>query len=300
MRIRSFFLSRRFHVPVFIVVLLLFGLVLISLRVKQRKGIAFFDAVLLEVASPAQGAATFLVKSVEGVFQRYIFLVHLEKENAWLKKKMAHLEEENHQMREMVLANERFRKLLEFRESMPGSPVAAEVIGRDPSSWFRSVTVNKGDRDGVQKGMAVVLPEGVVGQILKTAPHYATVLLITDYNSALDGIIQRTRAKAIVEGKEENRCELKYLLRTEEVAIGDVVVTSGLGGIFPKGLTVGEIRKVDKRNHGVFQYAELAPAVDLTKLEEVLIISAASLTPPPPEEKEKKPKKPSSGSSKKK
>ena len=143
----------------------------------------------------------------------------------------------------------------------------------------------------MQKGMAVISPEGVVGQILKTAPHYATVLLITDYNSAIDAIVQRTRAKAIVEGKEENRCQLKYLLRTEDVAVGDIVITSGLGGIFPKGLTVGEIRKVEKKGHGVFQYAELVPSVDLTKLEEVLILSALPSLPPQPEEKEKKAKK---------
>ena len=134
--------------------------------------------------------------------------------------------------------------------------------------------------------MAVISPEGVVGQILKTAPHHSIVLLLTDYNSAIDSIVQRTRAKAIVEGKGENRCQLKYLLRTEEVTVGDLVVTSGFGGYFPKGLMVGEIKKVDKRGHGVFQYAELVPSVDLTNLEEVLVITEASS--PAQEEKGKK------------
>ena len=175
-----------------------------------------------------------------------------------------------------------------------------EVIGRDPSSWFKSVTINKGERHGVKKGMAVTSPEGVVGQVLKTAPHYATVLLITDYNSAIDTLIQRTRAKAIVEGKEENRCQLKYLLRTEEVVVGDVVITSGLGGVFPKGLMVGEIMTVEKKGHGVFQHAELVPSVDLTKLEEVFIISLSAFLPPQQEEKETKAKKISGGSPKKK
>jgi rod shape-determining protein MreC len=125
--------------------------------------------------------------------------------------------------------------------------------------------------------MAVISPEGVIGQILKAAPHYATVLLFSDYNSAIDSIVQRTRAKAIIEGKGENRCQLKYLLRAEEVIVGDTIVTSGLGGNFPKGLMVGEIRKVDKKGHGIFQYAELVPSVDLTKLEEVLVITESSL-----------------------
>ena len=300
MRIRALSFFRRYHIPTFIIALLLFGLVLMSLRVKQRQGVAFFDALFMELASPVQEAATFVIKTIHGVFQQYVFLFHLEKENGLLKRRIAELQDENHQMKEMALANERLRKLLQFREKLSTSIIAAEVIGQDPTSWFKSVTINKGEGDGVQKGMPVISPEGVVGQILKTSPHYATVLLMTDYNSAIDAVIQRTRAKSIVEGKEENRCQLKYLLRTEEVVVGDVVVTSGLGGIFPKGLMVGEIRNMDKRSHGVFQYAELVPSVDLTKLEEVFIISASPSPPPQPEEKEKKVKKISGGSSKKK
>jgi rod shape-determining protein MreC len=260
-----------------------------SLRVKQRKGVDFFDALLMEFCAPFQKASTFAIKTVRGVFQGYLFLVHVQKENVMLKQRIAELQKENHQMKEMALANERLQKLLQFREKISTSVTAAEVIGQDPSSWFKSVTINKGDEDGVRKGMAVISPEGVIGQILKTAPRYSTVLLITDYNSAIDSVIQRTRAKAIVEGKGENRCQLKYLLRTAEVMIGDLVVTSGLGGNFPKGLMMGEVRKVDKKGHGVFQYAELVPSVDLTKLEEVLVITGSFL--PLQEEKEKKVKK---------
>jgi len=260
-----------------------------SLRVKQRKGVEFLDALVIEVCAPFQKASTFVIKAIHGAFQEYFFLVHLGRENATLKQRIAELQKENRQMREMAIANERLQRLLQFREKISPSVIGAEVIGQDPSSWFKSVTVNKGEKDGVRKGMAVISPEGVIGQILKTAPDYATVLLITDYNSAIDSIVQRTRAKAIVEGKGENLCQLKYLLRADEVIVGDTVVTSGLGGNFPKGLTVGEIKKVDKKGHGIFQYAELVPSVDLTKLEEVLIITETSS--PPPEEKGKKTKR---------
>jgi len=291
MRIRGFFLFRRYTLLIFIILLLLFALVLMSLRAKQRKGVEFFDALLMEVCSPFQKAATLVIKTVQGTFQQYVFLVNLEKENRMLKQKIAELQEENHRMKEMKLANERLRQLLHFREKNSPSMIGAEVIGQDPSSWFKSVTIDKGERDGVKKGMAVISPVGVIGQILKTAPHYATVLLITDYNSAIDSIVERTRAKAIVEGKGENRCQLKYLLRAEEVAVGDVVVTSGLGGNFPKGLMVGEIKKVDKKGHGVFQYAELVPSVDLTQLEEVFVIIEPLPSSQPQEEKVKKGKK---------
>ncbi len=291
MRIRDFFLFRRFSLPIFIILFLLFALVLMSLRAKQRKGVDFFDALVMEICSPFQKGATFVIKTVQGTFQQYVFLINLEEENRMLKQKIGELQEQNHRMKEMKLANERLRKLLQFREKNPSSMIGAEVIGQDPSSWFKSVTIDKGERDGVKKGMAVISPAGVIGQILKTASHYAIVLLLTDYNSAIDSIVQRTRAKAIVEGKGENRCQLKYLLRADEVAVGDVVVTSGLGGNFPKGLMIGEVKKVDKKGHGVFQYAELVPSVDLTQLEEVFVIMEPLLPSPPQEERGKKVKK---------
>ncbi len=291
MRIRGLFLFRRYSLFVFVLLLLLLALVLMSLRAKQNKGMEFFDALLMEICSPVQKASTFVIETVQGTFQRYVFLVNLERENRRLKQQIAELQEENQRNKEMKLAIERLKRLLKFTERNPPSMIGAEVTGQDPSSWFKSVTIDKGERDGVKKGMAVVSPEGVIGQILKTAPHYATVLLITDYNSAIDSIVQRTRAKAMVEGKGENRCQLKYLLRTEEVSVGDAVVTSGLAGNFPKGLMVGEIKKVDKKGYGVFQYAELEPSVDLTKLEEVFVIMEPIPPGRPQEEKAKRGKK---------
>jgi rod shape-determining protein MreC len=288
MRIRNF-LSRRYTLPTVIALLLLSALILISLRVQDRKGVAFFDGLLMEVCSPFQKASTFVLKKVQGVFRDYLFLVDLQRENEELKKRVADLQRENDQMKEMVRSHERLRKLLQFRETLSSTVIAAEVTGQDPSSWFKSITINKGEKDGVQKGMAVISPEGVIGQILKTAPSHSVVLLITDYNSAIDSIVQRTRAKAIVEGKGENRCQLKYLLRAEDIVAGDRVVTSGLSGNFSKGLMIGEIKKVEKKGHGIFQYAELVPSADFTRLEEVLVIKESP--PLPPEEKGKKVRK---------
>jgi rod shape-determining protein MreC len=290
MRIPGFSLFQRYATSAFIIILLLSSLILVSWRVKQQKGVEFFDVLLMECCSPMQKAATFVTKNIREVFRGYLILVHLQKENIILKKRIAVLQKERHQMEEVTLANERLKELLHFRENFPPSMITAEVIGRDPTSWFKSVTINKGEKDGIRKGMAVIIPEGVVGQILKVTPHYATVLLVTDYNSAIDSLVQRTRAKAIVEGTGENRCRLKYLLRTETLTVGDVVITSGLIGNFPKGLKIGEIRKVDKKGYGIFQYAELVPGVDLTKVEEVFIITESS--PPLQEEKGKKGKGP--------
>ncbi len=289
MRIRDF-LFRRYAIPTVVVLLLLSALILISLRVKERKGVAFMDGLLMEICSPFQKGATFAIKKIQGVWEGYFFLVNLRRENDQLKKKIAELQRENDQMKEMALAHERLRKLLQFKERLSAKIISAEVIGRDPSSWFKSITINKGEAEGIRKGMAVISPEGVIGQILRTAPSHSVVLLITDYNSAVDSIVQRTRAKAIVEGRGENRCQLKYLLRAEDVAVGDKVITSGLVGNFPKGVLIGEVRKVDKKGHGIFQHAELVPSVDFTRLEEVLVVEEFP-RPTPSEEKVKKGKK---------
>ncbi|RPJ08636.1 MAG: rod shape-determining protein MreC, partial [Deltaproteobacteria bacterium] len=211
MKIRGLFFLRRYPILFLIVLLLLLALVLMSLRIRQQRGIAFLDALLLEACSPFQKAAACVIQAVHRPFEQYVFLVHLQKENEILKQRIAELQKENHQKEEALLANERLRKLFQFRDSLSTPMMAAEVIGQDPSSWFKSVTINKGEGDGVRQGMAVISPEGVVGQVLKTSPHYATVLLITDYNSAIDSVVQKTRARAIVEGKGENRCQLKYL-----------------------------------------------------------------------------------------
>lgn len=288
MRIRNLFLYRRYSIRTFIILLLIFTLILTSLRVRQKRGVDFLDALLMEVCSPFQKASTWVIHTVQGVFQRYIFLVGLRKENLSLKQKVAELERENNRLREEVLASGRLQSLLQFHDKNFPSSITAQVVGKDPSSWFKSITLNRGEKDGVRKGMAVIASQGVVGQILKTSPNYSTVLLITDYNSAIDAITQRTRAKAIVEGLGEDRCQLKYLRRSEEVMVGDKVITSGLAGSFPKGLMIGEIRKVERSGEGVFQYAELVPSVDLNKLEEVLIITESPSPPKEGEEREKK------------
>lgn len=226
----------------------------------------------MEICSPIQKISNFPIKVVQKFLNEYIFLVNLRRENEELRRRVLELERENNQLKEMALAYDRLKNLLEFKEKIYTSVLAAEVIARDPTSWFKSITINRGETDGIKKGMAVISPKGVVGYIIKTSLNYSVVLLITDYNCAIDSIIQRTRAKTIVEGMGDNRCQLKYLQKNEDVLPGDIVVTSGLTGNFPKGLIIGEISRVDTSKYGVFQYAELVPSVDIQRLEEVLIV----------------------------
>jgi rod shape-determining protein MreC len=136
--------------------------------------------------------------------------------------------------------------------------------------------VNKGEKDGAAKDMAVVTSEGVVGRVIEVSLHTAKVLLITDPNSGMDVIVQRSRTQGIMEGKVEEVCVLKYVQKNEDVQVGDKVITSGLGGIFPKGLMTGTVTKVERKRPGIFQYIEVTPSVDFSRLEEVLILREGS------------------------
>jgi rod shape-determining protein MreC len=166
----------------------------------------------------------------------------------------------------------RLQKLLELKESLPPPTMTAEIIGKDPSLWFRTLTINRGSSDGVQKGMPVVTVEGVVGQVLTSSPNYSKVLLATDPNSAIDIITQKTRVQGIVKGLGREAFALHYVLKSAVVEKGDYVLTSGLGGVFPKGLMVGTVSDIKKSRRGMFQDIEIEPAVDFSQLEYLIII----------------------------
>jgi rod shape-determining protein MreC len=164
------------------------------------------------------------------------------------------------------------KKLYSLQSRHSSTSMVAQVFARDPSNWFKTVMVDKGERNRVSKDMAVVTSEGVVGRVIEVSPNTAKVLLITDPNSALDVTIQRSRSQGIMEGKVEEICVLKYVLKSDDVQVGDKVITSGLGGIFPRGLMIGTVSKVERKRPGIFQYLEVTPSVDFSKLEEVLIL----------------------------
>jgi rod shape-determining protein MreC len=226
----------------------------------------------MEIVSPFQRAYFATVRAVRDLAQNYIFLVHVREENEELRRQVVELERKNAELVEMAIANERLRRFLNFKENIPKPTLPAELIGEDASSWFRTITINKGNIDGVQKGMVVVSAAGLVGHIINTSRDVSKVLLITDYNSSVDAICQESRARGIVQGKGGDLCDLNYVSRREDVTLGNRVITSGLGGRFPKGLLVGTVTKVEKKSYGVFQQVDVTPAVDFRKLEEVFVI----------------------------
>lgn len=225
----------------------------------------------LEVMAPLQRVTSAVSSAVTGSVQGVRDLLAARTENARLRGALRRATDDLGRLTELELENARLRGLLKFRETLHGDVVTARVIGRDATGIARTIVIGRGEREGVTKGAAVLAPAGIVGQVFQASPHAARVLLITDHNSGVDGLVQRTRARGIVQGTVDAGCGLKYVKRTEDVQVGDLVITSGLDGIFPKGLPIGQVSSVDKRGQGLFQYAEITPQVDVDQLEEVLV-----------------------------
>lgn len=228
--------------------------------------------VALSIVAPFQKVVTRWIQFNQRIWQQYFYLVTAAQENARLKQALAATQAKLNQHKELTLANRRLRKLLAFKITDASEIVAAEVIGKDPSPWFKTIVINKGSVDGIEQGYPVVMAEGIVGQVIETSKKYAKVLLLIDQNSAVDAMIQRSRARGVIKGGTEDQCVFEYLLRKHEVIVGDVIITSGLDGVFPKGLSIGTVLTVDRPHAGIFQHVSVAPFVDFEKLEEVVVM----------------------------
>lgn len=179
---------------------------------------------------------------------------------------------ENYRYRELYATDQRLQKLLQFEKTINWPVSAAQVIGRDPTGWFESVIIDKGAEAGMKVNMPVVNADGVVGRLVSVSKNYAKVLLIIDQNSAVDCFIQRSRDEGILKGLSFKVCKLDYFLKTSHAVVGDMVVTSGMGRVFPKGIPVGQVIEVENKPGELFKDVKVRPLVDFSKLEEVLVI----------------------------
>ena len=265
-------------------VLILVGILLVTVNVillaitTRRPPAAGVGRVMMAFAAPFQGLATRTANAFEGVWRDYFFLVSVSRQNQQLKQQLGQAVQGNVQQRELELENNRLRELLGFKRSLPGPAIAAQIIGKDPSAWFKTVIIDKGQADGVQRGLPAVTFHGVVGQIVEASSHQSRLLLIIDRNSAADALVQRTRARGIVKGTSRDECYLDYVMHEDDVRVGDLVVSSGFDGVFPKGLLMGTVTTVNFQGSDFFKEVRITPAVDFERLEEVLII----LKPLPP------------------
>lgn len=230
--------------------------------------------LLLELIRPLQRGVQAAVMSLRELRQAYKALMGLKGENEIMRSRIQALEAERNRLLETEATNRRLRDLLDFRSQLPSGSLTAAVIGNSASTWFHTLILDKGSADGVHKGMAIVSPMGVVGQVVAVSPRSAKVLLITDHHSGVDVIVQRSRARGIVSGSPDNGPVMKYVKRSEDVQEGDRLITSGLDGIFPKGLLVGTVTRMRQKSHGLFQHVEVTLAADPSRIEEALVVSA--------------------------
>ena len=257
----------------------LFSLYILAAAARGRLQRDPIGPLLLGLMRPLQIGAQATVAKLKEIQHRYGTFRGLASENERLRGRITELEAERNRLLEVEATSLRLRDLLELRSQLPAGSVTAAVIGNSASTWFHSFVLDKGSADGVLKGMAVVSLVGVVGQVVAVTSRSAKVLLMTDPHSGVDVIVQRSRARGIVSGSLDSAPILKYAKRSEDIQEGDRLITSGLDGIFPKGLLVGTITKVRKKTFGLFQYVEVALAVDPSRIEEVLVVSPEIIQP---------------------
>ena len=215
--------------------------------------------IIMSLVSPFQEITTKTIRFSKNIWRQYFYLVSAARENDRLKTALRIAVEKNKDKVEVDLANQRLRQLLNFKKSVSSEVLACEVISKDPSAIIRTVIIDKGKSNGLKSGMPVVVSEGIVGRIIEVSNHYSKVLLMIDANSSVDALVQRTRARGIVKGAVYGTCRLDYVLWRDDVQLDDVVISSGLDGIYPKGLRLGKVSGIVKHSSGIFQEVNVNP-----------------------------------------
>ncbi len=236
------------------------------------------DRWLLQLSAPVQWVAIKVATGVSAVVEEYVYLIDVQRENERLAYENARLKQQVSELEALERENQRLRSMLVLRDSLPGQKISARVIAKDISPLFRvlRIRLDRGGDDRVQNGMPVVTSEGLVGQISRVTERFAEVMLTVDEGSAVDVIIQRTGSRGMLHGTGESdsyKARIQYLLRADEVRVGDTVFTSGLGRRFPPNLMVGTVTNVEKRDFGLYQLAEVVPSVNFSHLEEVFVLT---------------------------
>jgi rod shape-determining protein MreC len=254
-------------------------ILLVSAQVQTKSGVRALNAVTFEVFSRIEHGTASFVKGGQGFWGNYIGLRGVKAENDALKKRVAELEVQLQQEHALAARSQRLQALMDLKSQAIVPTIAAEVIAGNPDPVMRTITIDRGTDDGVQADMAVVAPGGIVGRVIgPVARGAARVQLVVDRSAAAGALIERTRAGGLVVGVEANPpMRMELVSNLTDVQAGDVVVASGLDGIYPKGYAIGKVEKAE-RTGGLYYTITVRPSVDFSSLEEVLVV----LTPPRP------------------
>jgi rod shape-determining protein MreC len=264
-------------------------IILISAQVQSKSGVPLLEAVTFGILAEVQRAGSAGVSLVQRAWSEYVGLRSVRRENERLREELAAVQLLAQEQRSLADRARGLEQLLDLREQVKISTIAARVIAGSAVQNFRTLTVDRGSRDGVKADMAVIAPAGVVGRVIVATPGAAKVQLLIDGNAGAGALIERSRAQAVAVGVgdrllrlgddrvqlQDDRLRLQYVPDSSDIVEGDVVVTSGIEGIFPKGFLIGRVDAVQKSGAGYKQIV-VRPAVDFSRLEEVLIVLTAS------------------------
>jgi rod shape-determining protein MreC len=254
-----------------LLVLLTFNLGLMSSRIKSGGQRSLLEEAMLTLASPFLKAAGHVGQGVSGTWNSYVDLRGVAHENRRLREQVDALTRKASETEEARQELTRLRELLDLRASVPWTTVVARVIARGSDGGARIVTLDRGRRDGVTLNQPVLTPRGVVGRVIEAGPGASKVQTILDPNSGVAGLIQRTRVQGMIVGEGDRGCRMDYVSELSNVEVGDVIVSSGLDQIYPKGYTIGVVATIGE-GEGLTKLVELRPEVDFRRLEEVLVV----------------------------
>ena len=256
---------------------LLLTISVLSLGLKHAPILKKVEGWVVSLTAPALQGLHYAGRTIKGAWEGYFALLKVRQENLALKHRLEEYAQKDVSYQEALQALQRLEALLNLKRQLAQPVIAAHIIAYDPSLWSRCAMLDQGGDHGVKNGMPVMAAEGIVGRVVAAYGSYSKVMLIVDRNSGADAMVQRTRVRGILQGRGTNRCQLDYVPKTADVQPGDLVLASGLGGVYPKGLVFGKVSAVNKKNPGVFQEIEVMPAADLSALEEVLVVQAVNL-----------------------
>jgi rod shape-determining protein MreC len=253
-------------------------LILISAQVQTRRGVPMLEAAIFGTMAEVQRVTTGGIGEARGFWQNYVNLQEIGRENDSLKQRVSQLEVALQRERALAGQTRVLQELLELKKETQLATTPAAIIASGASPDFRTMTLDKGSSQGLGTDMAVIAPAGIVGRVILPTARAAKVQLIIDRNAAAAGLVERTRAQGVVVGTGGDRMRFEYLPGTADVKQGDRVVTSGLDGIYPKGFVIGQIESIE-RSAGEFSTVLIRPAVNLSALETVLVVTSALEVP---------------------
>jgi rod shape-determining protein MreC len=268
----------RYRTPLLLILTLLLVFSVLSLSLKRSPALRKVQEMVVSMTAPGLAGLEYVGRSAKQLWQGYFYLVGVRRENAVLQRQLEEYKQREVRFQEAQQALTRLEALLDLKRQVALPVIGARVIAYDPTLWSRSAIINQGKAQGVQEGLPVLAPQGIVGRIVVVYPEYSKVMLIVDRKSSADAMVQRTRIRGMLKGKGGNRCSLEFVPKSADVQVGDLVLASGLVGLYPKGLVFGKVTAANKKNPGVFQEIEVTPNVDLSTLEEVLVVKVATLT----------------------